>query len=87
MTTFYIDNDGNLSGLADDTLDKFTTLGKKRVERVSNVEFNHDKQHWEATSMIGAAIASHPVRSEVIRLEREYLNRCIEDTFAQAVKL
>ena len=87
MTTIYIDKEGNLSGLADDTLDKFVALGKKKVERVSNVEFDHNNQQWEATGMDGLIIASHPIRSEVIRLEREYLNKCIEDTFATAVKL
>jgi hypothetical protein len=84
MTTIFIDKDGNLSGLADDTLDKFTALGKKSVQRVSNVEFDHDKQLWEATSLSGTVIASHPIRSEVIQQERVYLNNCIMDSFAQS---
>ena len=85
-TTIFIDNDGNLSGLADDTIDKLTSLGQKLVERVSNIEFDHTHQCWVATDLEGAVIAANPVRSEVIDLERRYLNKCIEDAFALAVR-
>lgn len=85
-TVVYIDNQGNLSGLADDTLDKLT-LGPKTVERVSNVEFDHVLQCWVATDMHGVLIASHPVRSVVIDMERTYLNKRIEDTFATTAQV
>lgn len=85
-TTIFIDNEGNLSGLADDTIDKLTSLGQKLVERVSNIEFDHTHQCWVATDLEGEVIASNPIRSEVVDLERRYLNRCIEDAFALAVR-
>jgi hypothetical protein len=81
-SVIYIDNDGNLSGLADDVWDKLNTLGSKMVERVSNIEFDHEHQCWIATDMEGSVIASNPVRSVVIDLEREFLNRIIEQKFA-----
>jgi hypothetical protein len=86
-TTIYIDNDGNVSGLVDDTLDKLASLGEKLVERVSNVEFDHTHQAWVASDMEGNVINSHPVRSQVIEREREYFNRKLEDLFAKAVIL
>jgi|LauGreDrversion4_2_1035121.scaffolds.fasta_scaffold25579_10 hypothetical protein len=78
----YIDKDGNLSGLADDTLDKLHHMGIKNVSRVSNVEFDHSRQCWTATDLNGCVIAEGKVRSEVIEAERRYLNKTIEDAFA-----
>jgi len=88
MTTqLYIDKEGNVSGLADDVIDRLCSLGEKKVARVSNVEFNHTQQCWVATDLQGAVIAEHPVRSEVIAAERKYLNKSIEDAFDAAVNL
>jgi hypothetical protein len=81
-SVIYIDNDGNLSGLADDVWDKLNTLGRKTVERVSNIEFDHTQQCWVATDMEGSVIASNPIRSVVVDLEREFLNRIIEQKFS-----
>jgi hypothetical protein len=78
----YIDKDGNLSGLADDTLDKLHHMGIKNVSRVSNVEFDHSRQCWTATDLNGCVIAEGKVRSEVIEAERRYLNKTMEDAFA-----
>jgi hypothetical protein len=78
----YIDKEGNLSGLADDTLDKLHHMGIKNVSRVSNVEFDHTHQCWTATDLDGCVIAEGKVRSEVIEAERRYLNKTIEDAFA-----
>lgn len=78
----YIDKEGNLSGLADDTLDKLHHLGAKHVSRVSNVEFDHVQQCWTATDLDGCVIAAGKVRSEVIEAERQHLNKKIEDAFA-----
>jgi hypothetical protein len=43
-SVIYIDNEGNLIGLADDNIDKLNSLGPKQVERVSNIEFDHAEQ-------------------------------------------
>jgi hypothetical protein len=77
----YIDNEGNLTGLADDVWDKFSSLGERLVARVSNIEFDHEHQCWVAVDMDGQIIASNPVRSEVIAAERAYFNKCIERGF------
>lgn len=82
ISKIYIDKDGNLSGLADDTLDKLHHMGIKNVSRVSNVEFDHSRQCWTATDLNGCVIAEGKVRSEVIEAERRYLNKTIEDAFA-----
>ena len=86
-TTIFIDKEGNVSGLADDTIDKLDSLGSKRVKRVSNVEFDHKAQMWVAEDMSGHIIAKHNVRSQVIEAEREYFNKCLEDVFSRAVML
>jgi hypothetical protein len=80
-TVIYIDNQGNLSGLADDTLDKLT-LGPKTVERISNIEYDHEQAEWVAEDMQGHPIAAHTIRGQVIELERAFLNRQIEAEFA-----
>jgi len=82
ISKIYIDKNGNLSGLADDTLDKLHHMGIKNVSRVSNVEFDHSRQCWTATDLNGCVIAEGKVRSEVIEAERRYLNKTIEDAFA-----
>ena len=84
-SVIYIDNDGNLRGLADDVIDKLDSLGRKMVERVSNIEFDHEHQCWVATDLDGKVIAADVVRSAVIEAEREYFNTLIENTFACAV--
>jgi hypothetical protein len=81
-SVIYINKDGGIVGLADDIIDGLK-LGEKTVERVSNVEFDHTQQLWVATDLFGSVIASDPVRSRVIDLEREYFNSMIEASFAQ----
>lgn len=80
-SVIYIDNEGNLLGLADDNIDKLNSLGPKHVERVSNIEFDHADQLWVATDLQGNVIAKNPVRGAVIEAERAYLNKQIEQTF------
>jgi hypothetical protein len=84
-TTIYIDNEGNIVGLADDFIDKLDTLGVKHVERVSNIEFDHAMQVWVAKDVYDNEIASDNVRSRVIDKERKYFNKCLEDVFSSAV--
>lgn len=84
-TVIYVDKDGNVSGLADDVIDRLTSLGRKEVSRVSNVEFDHLTQLWSATDLDGAVIATSPIRSEVIDMERDYLNKKIEESFAASL--
>lgn len=81
MTKIYIDLQGNLQGLADDTLDRIDKLGQKFVERVSNVEFDHNHECWVATDMDGNVIASDPIRSEVINKEKAIINARIEESY------
>ena len=87
LTKIYIDKEGNLSGLADDTLDKLHYMGVKSVTRVSNVEYNHAQQCWTATDLVGCVIAEGKIRSQVIEEERRHLNKTIEDAFHVAVML
>lgn len=81
-SVIYIDKEGNISGLADDLIDNLVHLGPKQIERVSNIEFDHTSQEWVAVDMQGLKIASHKIRGEVIKAEREYLNRNIENSFS-----
>jgi hypothetical protein len=84
-TTIYIDNEGNIVGLADDFIDKLDGLGPKIVERVSNIEFDHAAQTWVAKDVYDNKIASDNVRSRVIDKEREYFNKRIETNFSSGV--
>jgi hypothetical protein len=84
-TVIYVDKDGNVSGLADDVIDRLTSLGDKQVNRVSNVEFDHATQLWAATDLDGEVIATSPIRSEVINMERDYLNKKIEESFSASL--
>jgi hypothetical protein len=80
-TVIYIDKNGDVSGLADDVVDKLD-LGVKSVNRVSNVEFDHSSQQWVATALDGEVIAQDAVRSRVIDMERNHLNSLIEKSFS-----
>ena len=80
-SVIYIDNEGNLIGLADDNIDKLNSLGPKQVERVSNIEFDHTEQLWVATDLQGEVISKNPVRGLVIEAERAHLNKQIELAF------
>lgn len=77
----YIDNEGNVSGLANDIIDNIVGLGPKTVERVSDVEFDHTAQNWVARDLQGETIATDLVRSEVIRKEEQYFNARTEAVF------
>jgi hypothetical protein len=81
-SVIYISKEGNISGLADNLLDKLTSLGPKKVQRVSHVEFDESLQCWVATDLEGNVIAANSIRSKVIEAEREYLNKRIEEEFA-----
>ena len=63
-----IDAAGDVNAVYSDRLTKLA-LGPMRVERASNVEFNHEKQVWEAKTPAGELIASGANRDEVIREE------------------
>ena len=63
-----VDTDGTVRAVYSDKL-KTMNLGPMQVERASNVEFNHPKQLWEATTPGGELIASGPNRDEVIKQE------------------
>lgn len=80
-TVIYIDNNGNVTGLANDVLDKLSGLGKKHIERISNIEYDEDRGEWVARDNQGIYIASHPVRSKVIEAEQNYFNKLIEQNF------
>jgi len=82
-SVIYIDNEGNISGLSDNLFDKLAALGKRAVQRVSNIEFNHELQMWEATDLEGNNIGLHECRSKLIEIEREYLNNKIEKGYAE----
>ena len=87
QSKIYVDNEGNLCGLADDLIDKLYHMGEKKVERVSDVEFDHAQQCWTAKDLGGKIIAEGKIRSEVIAAEREHFNKLIEAVFDAAVSV
>ena len=80
-TVIFIDEDGNMSGLADDVLDKLN-LGKKEINRVSDIEWDHIEEVWVARDVAtGDVIAKNSIRSNCILAEREFLNKKIRTSF------
>jgi hypothetical protein len=79
----YIDKNGDLSGLSCSVFDHLADLGERSVQRVSNIEFNHTLQLWEALDMEGNLIGTHRERDRLIEIEREYLNNKIEKVYAE----
>ena len=82
-SVIYIDSEGNISGLSDNLFDKLAALGERAVQRVSNIEFNHELQLWEAVDLEGNIIGTDKSRSKLIEIEREYLNNKIEKGYAE----
>lgn len=52
-------------------------LGKAYISRASSVEYNHEKEQWEAKLDDGAVIAAGPLRNEVIREEVAYFEKIL----------
>ncbi len=80
-TVVYIDKNGDLHGLSDKIFDLLADLGERSVRRVSNIEFNHELQLWEALDMEGNLIGTHRERDRLIEIEREYLNNKLEKEY------
>jgi hypothetical protein len=80
-SVIYIDSEGNLTGLSDNLFDKLATLGQRVVKRVSNIEFNTRIQMWEAKDLKGNVIGTHQFREKLIEIERDYLNKQIENNY------
>lgn len=80
--TLYVDEEGNICGLSGKIFDS-VDLGPRQVCRVSNIEFNHKLQLWEALDMEGSTIAVHRDRASLVEIEKEHLNKKIEKNYAQ----
>jgi len=79
--TVYIDANGDIYGLNGFILDNLE-VGPKAVSRVSNIEFNHSMQLWEAIDSEGILIGRSSSRAALVDLEKEYLNNKIEANYA-----
>jgi hypothetical protein len=82
-SVIYIDKEGNLSGLSDNLFDKLAALGRRAVQRVSNIEFNPRIQKWQAVDLDGNIIGVHEFRDKLIEIERDYLNTKIEEDYGK----
>jgi hypothetical protein len=69
-----VTSDGTIHAVYSDQL-KNMGLGDMQVSRASNVEFDHQRQEWEARTPDGELIASGPKRDEVIRQEVDVIER------------
>jgi hypothetical protein len=79
--TVYIDADGSIHGLNGFILDN-VEMGPRKVSRVSNIEFNHFIQLWEAIDAEGNLIGRSSSRASLVDLEKDYLNNKIEANYA-----
>jgi hypothetical protein len=68
--------DGDVVSMYSDRIPA-TKLGRSTMKRVSSVEYNHDKQEWEAKTEGGVVIASGPLRNEVILEEIAYFEKIL----------
>jgi len=78
--TLYIDLEGHICGLSGKIFDALD-IGPRKVSRVSNIEFNHDLQLWEAVDSEGGTIANNKDRAALIEMEKAYLNKKIETDY------
>ena len=63
MKYLYSENGMDLRGIDD----------KHQINRVSDVEYNHETKEWEARLKDGSLIASNPSRDTVLDQERLYI--------------
>ena len=82
MASKIVIKNGIAEGVYDDRLlPIYKALGSHmRIERASEVEFNHDLRMWVARELsTGQVIASAPNRSEVLKREVEILEGKLGD--------
>lgn len=65
----FIDRDGNIQALCNNTLEYIPELGSKQIHRAADVEFNNTTGVWEIITPDGKVIGSHPRRADAIKLE------------------
>lgn len=80
--TIYINSNGDLLGLNGYILDNLS-IGPKQVSRVSEIEFNHNLQLWEAVDGDGNIIGRDTSRQTLVEKEKDYLNNKIEKLYEE----
>ena len=80
--TIYINSNGDLLGLNGYILDNLS-IGPKKVSRVSEIEFNHSLQLWEAVDGDGNIIGRDTSRQTLVEKEKDYLNNKIEKLYEE----
>lgn len=71
--------DAIVLGVYDDVIN-IQGLGKARIERVSNIEYNNDKEKWEVIMKNGGDIPIESnSRNEAYQKEVELVNQNLDD--------
>lgn len=64
--------DGTCAGLYTEMID-LSQLGLLRVNRVSNIVFDNDKQVWRVKNLQGMALYESPSRQKCLKWEQTYI--------------
>ena len=74
MTTLTFLPDGTASCLYTEMID-LKLIGSLHIERVSNIEFNHQKGLWEVTDMQGVVLFESVSRTKCLEWEHQHFNQ------------
>ena len=65
---------GVVTGLYTEAI-PLTELGTLHVERLTNIEFNDQSQHWEVRDRQGQRLFADPSRAVCLRWEHQHFNQ------------
>jgi len=65
---------GIVTGLYSEIID-LTCLGKMKIKRATNIEFDNRLQAWRVKDMSGFALYTSPSRQACLDWEQQYFNK------------
>jgi len=73
---FRVAANGTITGLWHDML---VGVGEAKVRRISEVEYNNDRQAWQAEISGGPLLTNFPTRQEALDAEVDFLNALLRE--------
>lgn len=74
MNTLTFLTTGIVTGLYSEIID-LTCLGKMKIKRATNIEFDNRLQAWRVKDMSGFALYTSPSRQACLDWEQQYFNK------------
>ncbi len=73
-TSLVFKPDGTCVGLYTELID-LTAIGRLRIKRVTNIEFDNNRQVWRVKNLQGMTLYESPSRQKCLKWEQTYINR------------